>query len=255
MKSLFITILLALAACSSTPAPPDRPPPPSAKAAWNEVRSRSNNRTSLRAEGRVTYFGEQGRVRVRAVVLASRPGSFRLETVSPFGQTLDVMVCNGEELALLSKDRLRRGPAVPENVARLVPLALFPREVVDTLLGGLPGAGRFNPTSVEATDDGHWRFAVAAADAQTATVVVDPSSHAVQSIELFGPDKTARAKVEFSDFEPVDQGGAFARTLRFSLTQPKTRIDIALKSPELNATLAPALFEIEAPAGIAVEPF
>ena len=36
--------------------------------------------------GRVTDFGERGRVRLTAVLLAERPGKLRVETLSPLEQ-------------------------------------------------------------------------------------------------------------------------------------------------------------------------
>ncbi|MEO1336386.1 MAG: hypothetical protein AAFV29_12120, partial [Myxococcota bacterium] len=71
---------------------------PTAEAALQSLRTRGAERKTIRAAGRVTYFGDKGRVRVRMEVVAERSDRFRVATISPFEQPIDVMTCDGEQL-------------------------------------------------------------------------------------------------------------------------------------------------------------
>ncbi len=60
--------LLFLAACQPQPLRPvDLGPLPEPAALLQRLRDRAAGTRSLRASGRITYFGEQGRVRLRTV--------------------------------------------------------------------------------------------------------------------------------------------------------------------------------------------
>ncbi len=107
----------------------DLAPLPAPEAALAELRAAGAKRQNLRALGRLTYFGEKGRVRLKAVLVADRPNRVRFETVSPLEQPLDVMTVDGSRLYLLSKEKLAIGPATPENVARLLPFPMHPEEL------------------------------------------------------------------------------------------------------------------------------
>src|SRR5262245_17955687 len=104
MQLIFWTaVLSAIGACR--PDPPKKPakdaPLPSAEAALEQLRQKSATRKNLRAIGRLTYFGEKGRIRLKSVLVAERPGSFRFETISPLEQPIDVMACDGKKIRLL----------------------------------------------------------------------------------------------------------------------------------------------------------
>ncbi|MEM7677942.1 MAG: hypothetical protein AAF449_18240, partial [Myxococcota bacterium] len=133
-------------------------PLPTAAEALQRLQAVGADRKTIRAAGRVTYYGDKGRVRVRMEVVAERADRFRVATVSPFEQPIDVMTCDGDQLWLLSNGALRRGSATPSNVARLLPLPLYPSEIVDTLMGGIPTGEGVKAEKIDAAADGRWRL-------------------------------------------------------------------------------------------------
>lgn len=247
-------LLGAAAACRPGPVKPaDTRPLPEAAAVLAELRARAAGRASLRTEGRVEYFGDKGRVRLKAVLLARRPGSFRIETLSPFEQPIDVMACDGTRLWLLSKDRLRTGLATPENIARLLPLVMGPEAVVDTLLGGLPGADGVQATGIERDEDDRWRLSVTTG-AERGRLVVDPPSKQIREMHLLEPDGAIRVRVRFDDFEAQPGGGEFPTRIRVNLPAEDAEVTLRWRAPEIDVDIADALFRLEAPPGVTPEP-
>lgn len=245
-------LLFATLACRPSPVKQDYAPLPTPEAVLEMLRG-ENQRKNLRALGRVTYFGDKGRVRLKAVLLAERPGRFRIETLSPLEQPIDVMASNGEELSLLSGGRLRSGPATPENIARLLPLRMKPTEVVDTLLGGVPTSDRFHPskvTRVEGEDE--WALELTSDAGERVWLRVDPTEKVVREMKLFAGADVQRVRVAFDDFEPAPGGGPLPRSLAIQMDSLDVRI--ALTDADVDVELADSLFGLTAPEGVTPEP-
>lgn len=259
MRALpLLLLLLALApACRPGRPPavgPDVGTPPDPATLLAQLRRQSEGRRNLRALGRVTMFGPEGRVRLQTVFVAERPRSFRFETLSPFEQPIDVMTSDGERLWLLSEGRLFEGPATSENVARLLPLPLRPEEVVEVFLGGVPVSERYRPVRVE-TADGRWRLVLEGPSGEEERLVVDPRSLRVLSAELEGADGQPRAAIEMSRFETAGDGGPAVPT-EIEVRVPPRALDIRLRlrDPETDVDLPKGLFEMTPPPGTRPEP-
>jgi outer membrane lipoprotein-sorting protein len=235
--------------------PAELPPLPSAEAALEQLRSRGAERKNLRAMGRLTYFGEKGRIRLKAVLVAERPGSFRFETVSPLEQPIDVMASDGKRMWLLSKEKLSEGPATPENIARLMPLPLHPEEVVDTLLGGVPTGVRFRAKSIAwAEDQEKWSLSISGPNGEDGRLTVDPVRKVVEKMELLEPGGNVRLSVTFEDFEAVSGSTAeIPRSLHIVMPARNHDVTIKLKEVDVNVELSPSLFTIAAPPGVIPE--
>lgn len=229
---------------------------PSPEEALALLRGSGEARQNLRALGRVTYFGDRGRVRLKAVILAERPGRFRVETLSPFEQPVDVMVSDGDQLWLVSEDRLRTGAATPENIARLIPLAMRPEEVVDTFLGGVPGASGFAPTGIEAGKGGTWVIALRGPAGEPGRLVMDPVRKVVQQMDLLEPSGEPRVQVRFGDFAASGPDGReLPRDIVVEMPARKLDVRIKLGEVDVNVPLDASLFRIEPPPGVEVESF
>ncbi|MCB9646811.1 MAG: DUF4292 domain-containing protein [Deltaproteobacteria bacterium] len=258
MRSAPAGALLALVlAAGCRPGPvrqPDTTPLPEPETVLTELRAKAGERASLRTMGRVTYFGDKGRVRLKAVLLARRPGAFRVETLSPLEQPVDVMASDGDRLWLLSQDRLRVGAASPENIARLLPLVMGPEAVVDTLLGGVPGPERVKAQSLERGEDDSWRLTVINEYGERVVLKVNPVARRVEAMELLGEGDAVRVRVKFDDFEALPDGGELPKELDIRLLPDGAQVAIRLQSPEINVAMDDALFRIDAPAGVTPEP-
>ncbi len=252
MRCVALGLVLGLSvACRPGPVRvPDTQPLPEPSEVLAGLRAQAGHRTSLRTMGRITYFGDRGRVRLKAVLLARRPGAFRVETLSPFEQPIDVMASDGERLWLLSKDQLREGAATPENIARLLPLVMGPKAVVDTLLGGIPEAEGAQTQGLERDDKGRWSLHMTSARGERGRLVIDPVTRRVLEMHLLGPAGDApTVSVKFSDFESVAQAGELPLKIQIALPAQDTEVTIVLKDPEVNVELADALFRISPPPG------
>ena len=233
----------------------DWPEPPEPAALLASLRRQGEGRTNLRAMGRVTALGPDGRVRLRTVLVAERPRSFRFETLTPFEQPIDVMTSDGERLWLLRDGRLFEGPATPENVARLLPLPMRPAEVVETLLGGVPVSDRFAPERVEPVDAG-WRLHLRAPNGDRGVLLIEPRRRRVLEAELRDAAGQLLVGVRFDRFEPADDGGpAVPTAIEVEVPPRRTRVRLRLTEAETDVALPPALFVVRPPAGTRPEPF
>ncbi len=256
MKHRWALIALGLALGACRPGPvraPDARPLPSAETVLRELQAQAGTRNSLRTLGRVTYFGDKGRIRLKAVLLARRPGAFRVETLSPFEEPVDVMACDGERLWLLSQNRLHEGAATPENISRLLPLVMGPEAVVDTLLGGIPAQG-VQAHALERSEDGLWKLSLTMARGEPAVLLVDPVKRRVQQMQLLGPNGEVKLTVKFSKFEALPSGGALPQKIEIHLADEGAEVTIRLKAPEVNVDVADSLFSIVAPPGMVAIP-
>jgi outer membrane lipoprotein-sorting protein len=247
----------SLVACAHTPSPsagPDLRPLPEPARALELIREAGGKRQNLRALGRLTYFGEKGRVRLKAALLVERPGRFRFETISPLEQPVDVMACDGDRQWLLSKEKLSEGAATPENVARLLPLPMEPEDVVDTLLGGVPTSDRFTPSKIAWSDD-RWVLTVASGDGDAGRLTIEPATKRVVAMDLLQGGGDVRVSVSFEDFEDAGEGfGEVPRKIGLRMPGRDLDVDIRLKEVDVNVALKKELFRIDAPPGVRPEP-
>ncbi len=255
--TLVAVALLGEAACRPTVGPQLVPPGalPSPESALNALRATAAGRQTIRAAGRVTYYGDKGRVRVRLELLAERPDRFRIETISPLEQPIDVMTCDGDELWLLSEGELRRGPATPDNVARLLPLPLAPSEVVDTLLGGIPTGEDWRADELTQRRDGFWRLVVSRRTrSERAVLTVDPGRQVVTAASLERPAGRPFLDVTFDDFLELSRGGFYPEKIRMKLPGRDADVRLKFKQPQINAELSPVLFKMTPPPGRRTQP-
>jgi hypothetical protein len=210
----------------------------------------------MRALGRVTYFGDSGRVRLKTVLVVDRPGSFRVETISPMEQPIDVMASDGARLWLLTQGKLYEGPATPENIARMIPLPLRPEELVDTMLGGVPTSDRFEPKKLVWADDSHarWRLVLDGIGGETGELTIDPEKLEVEQAVIKRADGGVRLSLRFEDFQALPDKDAFPRKITLDMPKPKQlEVTIKLEEIEVNVDIAPELLRIQSPPGVVPE--
>jgi outer membrane lipoprotein-sorting protein len=257
LSSAPLAALLALgAACASTPRAPttavDATQAVSTSSVVARLRDAAAARTTLRAEGRVTYFGEGGRIRAGLVVVAERPGRLRVETLSPLEQPLEVLTTDGARLWWLSQGVLHEGPATPENLSRLLPVALYPEDLVELLLGGLPGPDRIGRASFAPTDGPRRGVLTLELPAgRSARLDVDVDAARVERWTLAsaaGPEWV----VELRDHVALPAGGELARTLLIRDLRRDDQVDIKLRDVELGRPVDPALFRLDPPPGTTI---
>lgn len=130
------------------------------------------------AEARLTYFGEQGRLRGTATVAVVRPMSLRYEVHAPTGALIEAFATDGVGLTWIDAQNQRfvRGQATAEGMDRLLgwaPLRFGPRGWVALLFGEVDVA----PSAVLDYDDRAGLFTLTWSESDRAmTVFVDPAS-------------------------------------------------------------------------------
>jgi outer membrane lipoprotein-sorting protein len=229
-----------LSACTTVPRPEFRSEA-SPEQALIAVRNRALGRRTLRATGRVTYFGAKGRVRLKVVVVAARPASFRVETLSMFEEPLEVMTCNGTSLYHLAKGRIQEGPATPENVAKLLPVPVGPEAMVDAFLGGAPGQGALNRARDLEDDPDVWVIESAGNPARR--LRYDHRSQHILGMTVLPEGPRREIEVFFSDFEN-DAVGPFPRSIQIRVPGKQLDLSIQLRDVETNVALDPGLFRL-----------
>lgn len=136
-RALLLLAAVSGAACSRA-APASRFP--SAEAALGRLREVQSCSRGVSAEGKIDYYGPQGRVRGNVLYLVSQPENVRLDVFSPFGATLSTLTSNGSRFALydLSKKSLLVGAANTCNLERFTRVPLPPHGFVQLLRGESP---------------------------------------------------------------------------------------------------------------------
>ena len=104
------------------------------------VRAEQARVVRVEGDARVHLESPRGSGWVEEFLAAERPDKVRLETRDFFGNVASVLVADGGRLALYDARQkvYYRGEATPENVSRLLPLALPPADLVDLLCGTAP---------------------------------------------------------------------------------------------------------------------
>lgn len=104
------------------------------------IKARGARVRTLRAEARMSYRTDQGRVKATVRMMARQGGELRFDVVSPFDTPLATLVCGQGRFALVDsrKGRHFHGPASPCNLARLLQVALRAEDVLVVLSGGTP---------------------------------------------------------------------------------------------------------------------
>lgn len=119
----------------------ERPyPAPTAKQVLAALRARDKAVRTLRAEARMHYRTDQGKVKATVRMMARRPDDLRFDLVSPMDTRLATLVESDGQFALVDARNNRHyyGPATPCNLARLLRVQLRPEDIVAVLSGGTP---------------------------------------------------------------------------------------------------------------------
>lgn len=130
-------VLLLAAACG-------RPPPasrfPTAEAALGRMEQTYACSRGLKGDAKLTYFGDEGRVRGSVLYLTELPDRVRFDVVSPFGATLSTLTTDGKQFALydLREKQFLHGPANACNLARFTRIPIPPHALVQLLRGEAP---------------------------------------------------------------------------------------------------------------------
>ncbi len=205
------------------------------------------------------YGGDLRGANFRQVVLIRQPADIHVQILSPFDQTLQVLVSNDEALSLydFEHETFYRGAPTPENLARLLPFYLSAADIVRVLVGGPPLDLMSDDRAAYALswneDDGLYRLVVPLATGDgTLELGVRHGDWAIASARRLTASGEQVFELRTGDFE-LQGGLEIPMRLRFLLDRPE-EIDMSLdvERVEIDPTLPDSLFELQPPAGVEV---
>jgi len=225
---------------------------PSAEALLSRLREEQACSRGLSGEGKLDYFGKEGRVRGSILFMMSSPDRVRLDVISPFGATISTLTSNGNAFSLydLRQKVFLHGPANACNLAQFTHVPMPPHALV-SLLRGEPPLLSHAPTSASLSWEGG-RYVVRIASAHAATEEV--------AIALADDDYDkpyAQQRLELSSVEVKQQGYVLYRAeladhVAAATAPPRSdpdgiEADVPPSGPECRARL-PRRLHLEVPA-------
>lgn len=265
MTRASLTALLLLcsiaAACKSAPACPIQLRTDAGRA-LDEHRNRQAGWQAIKAEARVTQWGQHGRIRGTVLMFLERPNRVRFDVMTAVGPAA-VLTSDGEafQLSDLREGAFLHGPTCPENIARLLGISVDAENVLRLLTGDTP--------TIEASEqsmecrDGWYIVNLSAADGTTQEVSFSvhdddagkpPAEQRLtlrRSIERAPSGKT-RWEATYDDYIEVE-GQSFPTNVRFVDELNDADTSVRVKSISVNPQVPEGAFQQTPGAGMSIE--
>lgn len=277
--------LLACVAASGCYRSPPASRFPDAHSLLAQLHAQQSCSRGLAGEGKLDYFGKEGRVRGSVLFMASSPDRVRLDVVSPFGATISTLTSNGKDFSLLDLRQkvFLRGPANACNLSQFTHVPMPPHALVSLLRGEPPllthapseatlawEAGRY-VVRIASKHEASEEIAIAPRDAdfgkpyaqqqlELSSVEVRQQSYVLFRAELEQHDPAATAPGRSDpdgidpDVPPSGPSCSARAPRRLHLQVPAEEQDLLLQISEIahNPPLSPGSFEQQAPGGVVV---
>lgn len=277
-----LVVLGAVTGCQRA-APPSRfPDAASILARLHDEQSCSRG---LSGEGKIDYFGKEGRIRGSLLFMVASPDHVRLDVVSPFGATVSTLTSNGDEFSLydLRQKVFLHGPANACNLAQFTHVPMPPHALVSLLRGEAPVLVHEPSAATLSWEGGRYVVRVSSSHAATQEIAISPSDadydkpYAAQRLDLMSvevrqqnyvlyraeleqhePARTAPPRSDPDGIDPdVPPSGpeCSARVpRRLHLEVPAEEQDLVLTISEIahNPPLKTGAFEQRPPGGVVV---
>jgi Outer membrane lipoprotein LolB len=261
------------------------PPPsrfPNAAQILAQVAAQHRCSRGLRSEGKLDYFGDEGRVRVNTWILSEQPQHLRLDLVSPFGVPLATLTSDGKQFALLDHGAkaFYRGPANQCSVESFLHVPIPAQALLQLLSGEAPllkhldgsaqlnweqGAYVVNIAGEHGAEERielevverDWMKPYGEQQLRVRRVTLRQHSAVLYDVELrdYALSRTAGPRKDPEGLEPdVLPSGPVCnaetpRNIRFQVPNGSRDVLVEQKEVEHNAPLLPAVFTQEQPAG------
>ena len=281
--SVVALLVCAAATGCARSAPPSRFP--DAQSLLARLHDQQRCSRGLSAEGKIDYFGKEGRVRGSLLFMASSPDSVRLDVVSPFGATISTLTSNGKDFAVydLRQRVFLHGPASACNLGQFTHVPMPPHALVSLLRGEPPVLVHDSAQATLAWEGGRYVVRIAGSHSATQEIAISPSDadydkpYAQQRVELssvevrqqnyvlyraelqqYEPARTAPPRSDPDGIDPdvppsgPECGAQLPR--RLHLEVPSEEQDLVLSVSEIahNPPLRPGVFEQRPPGGVVV---
>lgn len=227
---------------------------PSAQELLKNLQAEDAKVQTLQAVGSLKWSRQGERQSVEHALLLSRPGSLRLEALSPMGSSvLSLSIQRGvAEVYVRGENRALRGPASDRMMERLFALPMR----VDEVLGVLCGRPPLCPAAaVEArVEAGSWILELDCQDSGLHEQIrVDPAKGDPLSMVILSSSGQVMATVSWSGFRKV--GDVRVPTeIRAELPAKASRLELRLRELDPNLAIPDERFKLNIPKETQVEP-
>ena len=262
LLGVLLSLLIAgMAGCGGAPTPPASERPASAAWLLDAAEARLATRHSARIVGRVEAYQGGERVRLRQVLLVQRPGSLRLETLSPFDVPLQVVMTNPRAVIHydVQREAYRSGPPTASSLATLLPVRLSPPDLVRTLLGGVPSEGfRWDHAATPTWDRrrGAWRVEGRGPGGEGVSLWFRHASWALAGVEARDEAGAFAWGVDTALWQqgPGGEADAYPRAYRLRVRGEGLDLSLEIERYDREVELMEELFELEPPFGVTPHP-
>ncbi|MCA9522258.1 MAG: DUF4292 domain-containing protein [Myxococcales bacterium] len=210
---------------------------------------------NLTAFPRVEYYSKRDVRKGTVAMVLEPPDRLRFEALSPSGNMLALLTSDGARITLYQRGAKRcyRGPACARNIARLLPIAIEPRQLVRLLMGRAPvirhtdrrmrfdrRAGWYQLTLIDTAAGRHQEIWLA------------PGTLRPMRSKLY-EGKTLRLQLDWRSYRNL-AGHPFPH--RIDAKMPRGKVDLSIKFRELtpNRSLKMRFFRFDCPAGVTETP-
>lgn len=240
--------------CASKPALVPGGAPPRVAELIHRLQEEDTRLYSLQAVGSLRWIREGEKFSMDHVMVLRRPGTLRLEGLSPLGSgILSLAIRKGEaELYVPGESRAIRGPATERIMERLFALPMGVEEVIGVLCGRPPLCS--HESAKVRSEGGVWVLEMDCPDSgRHEQIKVDPALGDPVSMVLLSPSGQVMATVSWSGYQKVD-GLRLPTEIRADLPSKASRLELRLKDLEPNLQIPDERFKLNIPVDIKVEP-
>jgi hypothetical protein len=204
-------------------------------------------RTGLRGRARMAVDSADRSIAVRGrqVLLVQRPARLRVEVLGFLGQTLAVVVTDGDRFEVLrTQDRsYEAGELRPTLLWDEARIALTAEEAIGVLLGVPVPDPRWSPSRVAMDPAGLTSIDLADDDGtRTQRLLFDPHGRLAES-QRFDDLGQSIWRAHFDDYREID-GDWLAHAIELDVTIGGTHAEISLSDVELNPVLSVDSFRL-----------
>lgn len=203
-------------------------------------------------EARATQYSEARVIKGRLTILVEQPASLHFAGLSPTDDVVSVLATDGKRFTSFERGAkvCYTGRACPENVGRLVPIALESGELAGALLGRPPLIDHGERSVVWDRRTGAYLLELVGARGVVQRLWVSHGRGEVRRAQLVD-DGRVTVDLGYDDFADVG-GHRLPRRLDVKMTRGDVDLRLIYRDIELGLEIDPAAFGVPCPVGTEV---
>jgi hypothetical protein len=208
----------------------------------NAMAERDRALISLQTGAVMEYSNGSDHVKAREELAVRRPGSLRVEAMSPFGVAL-IVAAQDSRLQIFepSKNTLMRGTADAATLARFARIPMAPRDAVGLLMGIVPEAQTTSPPDSVSTEGDMTVLAYSEPDRARRELGFQNGQLAM--VRKRTPAGTVDFEIRYADYRDIG-GVMFAYKVDADFPLVETRVSFTYKLPIVNGRIADSVFTL-----------